>query len=123
MSVKFDASDAKVILDKLSNAPIAPGGYAHFIHVGTGPLLDVLEKRYFRDQMGQGIGSFKYLQAGYGGGKTQFILSLAERAQRNGWTWARSARSTRSWPSSDPSWRRSFPSTTIRLSTTMIAAS
>jgi hypothetical protein len=34
--------------------------------------------------MGQGLGSFKYLQAGYGGGKTQFILSLAERAQRNG---------------------------------------
>ena len=83
MSVEFDASEAAVILNKLSNAPIAPGGYAHFINVGTGPLLDILEKRYFRDQMGQGLGSFKYLQAGYGGGKTQFILSLAERAQRN----------------------------------------
>lgn len=83
MSVEFDASEATVILDKLSNAPIAPGGYAHFINVGTDPLLDILEKRYFRDQMGKGLGSFKYLQAGYGGGKTQFILSLAERAQRN----------------------------------------
>jgi hypothetical protein len=84
MSVEFNAAEAALILDKLSNAPIAPGGYAHFMNVGTEPLLDILEKHYFRDQMGRGIGSFKYLQAGYGGGKTQFILSLAKRAQRNG---------------------------------------
>jgi len=83
MSAEFSAPDAAVILDKLSNAPIAPGGYAHFINVGTDPLLDVLEDRYFQDQLNRGLGAFKYLQAGYGGGKTQFILSLAERAQRN----------------------------------------
>lgn len=84
MSIEIDSGEASLILDKLSNAPIAPGGYAHFINVGTDPLLDILEARYFRDQIGKGLGSFKYLQAGYGGGKTQFILSLAERAQRNG---------------------------------------
>jgi len=84
MSTGFGAEDATVILEKLSNAPIAPGGYAHFINVGTDPLLDVLETRYFSEQLSKGLGSFKYLQAGYGGGKTQFILSLAERAQRNG---------------------------------------
>ena len=43
MSVEFDASEAAVILDKLSNAPIAPGVYAHCINVGTDPLLDILE--------------------------------------------------------------------------------
>jgi len=84
MKTEFSAPEAMVILEKLSNAPTAPGGYAHFINVGTDPLLDVLEERYFRDQLSKGLGSFKYLQAGYGGGKTQFILSLAERAQRNG---------------------------------------
>ncbi|TIL33932.1 BREX system ATP-binding domain-containing protein [Mesorhizobium sp.] len=83
MSTEFSAPEAIVILEKLSNAPTAPGGYAHFINVGTDPLLDILEQRYFRDQLNRGLGTFKYLQAGYGGGKTQFILSLAERAQRN----------------------------------------
>lgn len=83
MSAKLDPSDAIVILQKLSNAPTPPGGYAHFINVGTDDLLDTLENQYFKDQLGNGLGTFKYLQAGYGGGKTQFILSLAQRAQRN----------------------------------------
>jgi hypothetical protein len=84
MSMKFSAPEATVILEKLSNAPTAPGGYAHFINVGTDPLLDILEHNYFQKQLSNGLGSFKYLQADYGGGKTQFILSLAQRAQRNG---------------------------------------
>ena len=84
MTLSFSKPEAVEILEKLSNAPIAPGGYAHFINVGTDPLLDILEEYYFREQLAKGLGSFKYLQAGYGGGKTQFILSLAERAQRNG---------------------------------------
>lgn len=83
MSTEFSLPEAKSIFDKLSNAPLPPGGYAHFINVGTDHLLDILEKRYFQDQLHKGLGSFKYLQAGYGGGKTQFILSLAERAQRH----------------------------------------
>lgn len=84
MSIKLGVEDATVILEKLSNHPTAPGGYAHFINVGTNPLLDIIEEQYFRNQLGRGLGAFKYLQAGYGGGKTQFIMSLAERAQRNG---------------------------------------
>lgn len=84
MTLSFSKPEAVEILEKLSNAPIAPGGYAHFINVGTDPLLDILEEYYFREQLAKGLGSFKYQQAGYGGGKTQFILSLAERAQRNG---------------------------------------
>ena len=51
--------------------------------MGTGFLLDIIEKRYFEEQLSKGLGNSKYLQAGYGGGKTQFILSLAERAQRH----------------------------------------
>jgi hypothetical protein len=83
MTTPFSAPEAELIFDNLSNAPTPPGGYAHFINVGTGPLLDILEDKYFHDQLSKGLGSFKYLQAGYGGGKTQFILSLAERAQRH----------------------------------------
>ena len=84
MKTNFSKPEAVEILEKLSNSPIAPGGYAHFINVGTTSLLDILERYYFKEQLAKGLGSFKYLQAGYGGGKTQFILSLAERAQRNG---------------------------------------
>ena len=83
MTTPFSAPEATFIFDNLSNAPTPPGGYAHFINVGTDFLLDIIEKRYFEDQLSKGLGSFKYLQASYGGGKTQFILSLAERAQRH----------------------------------------
>jgi len=84
MTSPFSAPEARLIFQNLSNAPTPPGGYAHFINVGTDHLLDIIERQYFASQLGQGLGSFKYLQAGYGGGKTQFILSLAERAQRHG---------------------------------------
>ena len=83
MTTPFSAPEATLIFENLSNAPTPPGGYAHFINVGTDFLLDIIEKRYFEEQLSKGLGSFKYLQAGYGGGKTQFILSLAERAQRH----------------------------------------
>jgi hypothetical protein len=83
MTTPYSAPEANLIFENLSNAPTPPGGYAHFINVGTDDLLDIIEKRYFQDQLSKGLGSFKYLQAGYGGGKTQFILSLAERAQRH----------------------------------------
>ena len=83
MTTPFSAPEATLIFENLSNAPTPPGGYAHFINVGTYSWLDILEKRYFEEQLSKGLGCFKYLQAGYGGGKTQFILSLAERAQRH----------------------------------------
>lgn len=83
MTTPYSAPEATLIFENLSNAPTPPGGYAHFINVGTDHLLDIIEKRYFEEQLSRGTGSFKYLQASYGGGKTQFILSLAERAQRH----------------------------------------
>lgn len=83
MATALDAGDATYIFENLSNAPTPPGGYAHFINVGTDHLLNIIEEKYFKDQLSRGLGAFKYVQAGYGGGKTQFILSLAERANRN----------------------------------------
>lgn len=47
MSTEFSSPQANFIFDNLSNAPTPPGGYAHFINVGTDYLLDILEKKYF----------------------------------------------------------------------------
>src|ERR1700680_1759969 len=72
--------DARRIIAKLLNAPIAPGHYSHVINVGTDNMLDALEENYFRGQLADGLGCFKYLEGDYGSGKTQFINSLSKRA-------------------------------------------
>jgi len=76
----LDAGDAKRLVRNLLNAPIAPGKYSHFINVGTDHILDALDQNYFRGELADGIGCFKYLEGDYGSGKTQFINSLAQRA-------------------------------------------
>jgi hypothetical protein len=65
------------------NAPVAPGGYAHFLNAGTEKILSILEENYFQEELPEGISCFKYLEGDYGSGKTQFIHSLAERARMN----------------------------------------
>lgn len=75
--------DAKRIRNKLLNAPVAPGGYAHFLNAGTEKILSILEENYFQEELPEGISCFKYLEGDYGSGKTQFIHSLAERARMN----------------------------------------
>ena len=72
--------DALRLLNVLANAPIAPGKYSYFINSGTDHILDALDHNYFRSQLAEGIGCFKYLEGDYGSGKTQFINSLARRA-------------------------------------------
>lgn len=81
MSVAITKSDALRVVTQLLNSPIAPGAYSRFINVGTDHILDALEENYFRGVLAQGISCFKYLEGDYGSGKTQFILSLAARAQ------------------------------------------
>jgi hypothetical protein len=76
----LDASDARRLVRQLLNAPIAPGKYSHLINVGTDHILDALDQNYFRGELADGIGCFKYLEGDYGSGKTQFINSLAQRA-------------------------------------------
>jgi P-loop Domain of unknown function (DUF2791) len=80
MSIAISKPDAQRVITQLLSAPIAPGGFSHFINVGTDPILNSLEINYFRSALADGISCFKYLEGDYGSGKTQFILSLAQRA-------------------------------------------
>lgn len=80
MDIAIDKGDARRLVNTLLNAPIAPGRYSHFINVGTDHILDALDQNYFRGELADGIGCFKYLEGDYGSGKTQFINSLAQRA-------------------------------------------
>jgi hypothetical protein len=79
----IDRDEAQRIREKLLDVAVAPSVYSHFINVGTDPVLDVLEREYFKSKLADGAGCFKYLQGHYGTGKTQFIYSLAARAWRN----------------------------------------
>jgi len=79
-NIAISATDARRLVSKLLNAPIAPGNYSHFINVGTDHILDALDQNYFRGELADGLGCFKYLEGDYGSGKTQFINSLARRA-------------------------------------------
>ena len=80
MDIAITKADAHRLVKTLLNAPIAPGKYSHFINVGTDHILDALDQNYFRGELADGIGCFKYLEGDYGSGKTQFINSLAQRA-------------------------------------------
>lgn len=80
MDIAINKGDALHLVKTLMNAPIAPGKYSHFINAGTGDILDALDHNYFRGELAEGIGCFKYLEGDYGSGKTQFINSLAQRA-------------------------------------------
>ncbi len=80
MVVPINTYDARRLLRGLMNAPIAPGKYSHFINAGTDHILDALDHNYFRGELAEGLGCFKYLEGDYGSGKTQFIHSLAQRA-------------------------------------------
>jgi hypothetical protein len=80
MSIAITKTEADRLVKKLLNAPIAPDRYSHFINVGTDNIIDALDQNYFRGELADGIGCFKYLEGDYGSGKTQFINSLAQRA-------------------------------------------
>jgi hypothetical protein len=80
VDIAITNADAHRLVKTLLNAPIAPGRYSHFINVGTDHIIDALDQNYFRGELAEGIGCFKYLEGDYGSGKTQFINSLAQRA-------------------------------------------
>ncbi len=84
MPLEMSRSNAYQVRQQLLNSPVAPGTYSHFINVGTESLLNVLEQNYFRSDLAEGISCFKYVEGDYGSGKTQFIYSLAQRANNNG---------------------------------------
>lgn len=80
MDIAINKADARRIVSGLLNSPIAPGKYSHFMNAGTDHILDALDENYFRGELADGIGCFKYLEGDYGSGKTQFINSLATKA-------------------------------------------
>ncbi|MBV5330373.1 MAG: DUF2791 family P-loop domain-containing protein [Chlorobium sp.] len=83
MSNEISRVNAKRIRAKLMSSPVAPGGYSPFINAGTKEILSILEENYFKEDLVEGLSCFKYLEGDYGSGKTQFIHSLAERADHN----------------------------------------
>jgi len=83
MTIAISKLDARRLISTLLNSPIAPGRYSHFINVGTEHIIDALDQNYFRGDLADGIGCFKYLEGDYGSGKTQFINSVARRAAEN----------------------------------------
>jgi len=83
MSNEMRKIDAKWIRAKLMSSPVAPGVYSPFINAGTKETLSILEENYFKEDLMEGLSCFKYLEGDYGSGKTQFIHSLAERADHN----------------------------------------
>lgn len=80
MELAISKVDARRVISKLLNSPIAPGEHSYLLNVGTDHILDALDQNYFRGELADGIGCFKYLEGDYGSGKTQFINSLARRA-------------------------------------------
>lgn len=84
MITEMTKREAQSLRMQLRNAPVAPGVYSHFINAGTGQVLNVLEENYFHQALAEGVSCFKYVEGRYGSGKTQFIHSLAQRAQNNG---------------------------------------
>ncbi len=80
MELAISKVDARRVISGLLNSPIAPGKYSHFLNVGTDHILNALDHNYFRGELADGIGCFKYLEGDYGSGKTQFINSLATKA-------------------------------------------
>src|SRR3954469_14210694 len=83
MVTDMSPADARRLKAYLMNAPVAPGGLAPAINVGTDQMLDVLEEQYLCRELSEGISFFKYLEGYYGTGKTQFINCLAQRAGRH----------------------------------------
>jgi hypothetical protein len=82
MNPDITLQQARKLKSSLMNAPVAPGGMAPVINVGTDAILNVLEEHYFLRDLADGISCFKYLEGDYGSGKTQFIQCLAKRAHR-----------------------------------------
>lgn len=80
MAIAISPVDARRLIARLRDIPIAPGRYSAFMNVGTDHIIDTLDRNYFQGELADGISCFKYLEGDYGSGKTQFINSLAQRA-------------------------------------------
>ena len=83
MNFDLTAQQARRLRSSLMNAPVAPGGLAPAINVGTDAILKVLEEQYLARDLAEGISCFKYLEGNYGSGKTQFIQCVAKLAHRH----------------------------------------
>lgn len=84
MTVTLQRNEARALKRQLLNHPVAPrGALAPIINVGTTSMLEVLERQYFEQELAEGISCFKYLEGGYGSGKTQFINCLTELAHQH----------------------------------------
>ena len=82
MEVLITAGEARRLVNNLLNAPIAPGKYSHFINVGTDHILNALDQNYFRGQLADGIGCFKYLRGRLRKWQNPVYKQLGEQSER-----------------------------------------
>ena len=81
---------ARHIIHRMGETGQPPERGALFVNVATNEILETLRKEYLMQMRESGRNSsFKLVQAPFGGGKTQFLLSLREIAWAEGFTVAR----------------------------------
>ena len=81
---------ARHIIHRMGETGQPPERGALFVNVATNDILETLRVEYLAQMRESGRNSsFKLVQAPFGGGKTQFLLSLREIAWREGFATSR----------------------------------
>ena len=90
---------ARHIVQRMGETGQPPERGALFVNVGTSEILDILKTEYLTPMKESGRNSsFKLIQAPYGGGKTQFLMSLREVAWQEDFATARVGLSPKECP-------------------------
>lgn len=84
------SDQARHIIHRMGETGQPPERGALFVNVATNGILETLRTEYLAQMRESGRNSsFKLVQAPFGGGKTQFLLSLQEIAWQEGFTTSR----------------------------------
>ena len=96
-------AQARHIIHRMGETGQPPERGALFVNVATNDILETLRVEYLKQMRESGRNSsFKLVQAPFGGGKTQFLLSLREIAWQEGFSTARVDLSPKECPFNRP---------------------
>ncbi len=99
----LDPALARHIIQRMGETGQPPERGALFVNVATNDLLEMLRNEYLKQMKDSGRNSsFKLIQATFGGGKTQFLMSLREIAWQEGFCTARVDLSPKECPFDKP---------------------
>ncbi|MFT7620038.1 MAG: hypothetical protein ACI97A_003695 [Planctomycetota bacterium] len=94
---------ARHIIQRMGETGQPPERGALFVNVATNEILELLRKEYLHQMREtRRNSSFKLIQAPFGGGKTQFLMSLREVAWQEGFSTARVDLSPKECPFDKP---------------------